>query len=96
MNSNLSQAKNRLSEVLTLADVEAQTIVRRDRTYVLMTADEYRKLKGDEPTFTEFLIESGPRFDELAPMKRSSKRREIEAWLAVAKAKDVAYLPRTD
>lgn len=31
MNWNLSEAKNRLSEVLTRADAEAQTIVRRDR-----------------------------------------------------------------
>ena len=70
MNWNLSEAKNRLSEVLRLADAEAQTIVRRDRDYVLMTGDEYRKLKGQEPTFTDFLIDVGPRFDELKPMQR--------------------------
>ena len=70
MSWNLSEAKNRLSEVLTRADAEAQTIVRRDRDYVLMTGDEYRKLKGQEPTFTDFLIDAGPRFDELEPMNR--------------------------
>jgi prevent-host-death family protein len=70
MNWNLSEAKSRLSEVLTQADAEAQTIVRRDRDYVLMSGDEYRKLMGQEATFTEFLIDTGPRFDELKPMKR--------------------------
>ena len=72
MNWNLSEAKNRLSEVLTLADSEAQVIVRRDRDYVLMAGDEYRKMKGQEPTFTDFLIEAGPRFDKLEPMKRGA------------------------
>jgi len=70
MNWNLSEAKNRLSEVLTRADAEAQTIVRRDRDYVLIAGEEYRKLKGKEPTFTEFLIDGGPRFDEVVPLKR--------------------------
>lgn len=70
MNWNLSEAKNRLSEVLRRADTEVQTIVRRDRDYVLMAGDAYRKLKGQEVSFTDFLIEAGPRFDELEPMKR--------------------------
>ena len=70
MNWNLSDAKNRLSELLTRADAEVQTIIRRDRDYVLMAGDEYRKLKGLEPTFTDFLLDSGPRFDEVTPMER--------------------------
>ena len=70
MSWNLSEAKNRLSEVLTRADAEAQTIVRRDRDYVLMSGGDYRKLKGQEPTFTDFLIDVGPRFDELEPWNR--------------------------
>ncbi len=76
MNWHLAEAKNRLSEVLTRADEEVQTIVRRDRDYVLMAGDEYRKLKGKEATFTEFLIASGPRFDGLEPMKRNSFMRD--------------------
>jgi len=71
MDWNLSEAKNRLSEVLTRADAEVQTIIRRNRDYVLMAGDEYRKLKGEETTFTDFLIDAGPRFDELQPMKRT-------------------------
>ena len=72
---NLTEAKSRLSEVLNLADAEVQTIVRRDKEYVLMTGEEYRKLKGKEPTFTEFLVDIGPRFDDLEPMKRDSFMR---------------------
>lgn len=70
MNWNLSEAKNRLSEVLSRADDEAQTIVRRDRDYVLMNGEEYRKLKGKVPTFTQFLTDSEPCCDELKPMQR--------------------------
>ena len=69
MNWNVSEAKNRLSEVLTCADAEAQIIVRRDREYVLMAGDAYRKLKGHEATFTDYLIDAGPRFDEVEPME---------------------------
>jgi len=69
---SLSEAKNRLSEVLRCAEQEAQRIVRRDQEYVLMTGDEYRKLKGQEASFTDFLIDGGPRSDELEPMKRQA------------------------
>lgn len=72
MSWNSSEAKNRLSEVLKRAETEAQRIVRRDREYVLMTGEEYRKLKGQEATFTDFLIDGGPRFDEFEPMKRAA------------------------
>jgi prevent-host-death family protein len=72
MTWNLSEAKNRLSEVLRRAETEAQRIVRRDRDYVLMTGEEYRKLKGQEASFTAFLIDGGPRSDEFEPMKRAA------------------------
>ena len=72
MNWNISDAKNRLSEVLTRADGEAQTIVRRDRDYVVIAGDEYRKLTGQQQSFTDFLIDNGPRFDDVKPMKRKS------------------------
>ena len=79
MNWNLSEAKNRLSEVLTRADAEVQTIVRRDRDYVLMAGDAYRKLKRRQPTFTDFLIDVGPRFDEIEPMTREGAvMRDLE------------------
>lgn len=71
MNWDLSDAKNRLSEVLTLADTAPQTIVRQDREYVILKADDYRKLTGQLRSFTDFLIEEGPRFDGLELMKRN-------------------------
>lgn len=85
MTWNSSEAKSRLSEALNLADAEAQTIVRRDQDYVLMTGKEYRKLKGKEPTFTEFLIDVGPRFDELEPMKRDGSRSPRQRTQRLAK-----------
>lgn len=79
MSWSISDAKNRLSEVLTRADSEAQTIVRRDREYVVMAGDEYRKLTGQEQSFTDFLIDAGPRFDEVKPMERAAlPMREAE------------------
>jgi prevent-host-death family protein len=72
MNWNISDAKNQLSEVLTRADAQAQTIVRRDRDYVVMAGDEYRKLTGQEQSFTDFLIDAGPRLDDLKPMERAA------------------------
>jgi hypothetical protein len=69
MTWNLAEAEHRLGEVLSLADVEAQMIVRRDREYVLLSADEYRELKGERP-LTEFLTGGGPRSDDVASMSR--------------------------
>jgi hypothetical protein len=64
--------KNRLTEVLRRAEVEAQRIVRRDQEYVLLTGKEYRKLTGQEVTFTDLLIDGDPRSDEFEPMKRAA------------------------
>lgn len=70
MNWNVADAKNRLSEVLTRADEEAQTIVRRDREYVVLSGKAYRKLRGQDRSLADYLIDGGPRSDELAAMKR--------------------------
>ena len=72
MSWSVADAKNRLSEVLTLADGQAQVIVRRERDYVVLAGDEYRRLRGVPPKFTDFLIHEGPRFDGLEPMKRKA------------------------
>ncbi|HET6247499.1 MAG TPA: hypothetical protein VFE47_07380 [Tepidisphaeraceae bacterium] len=76
MKWNLTQARSRLSEILDFAETEPQTIVRRDRDYVLMAGDEHRNLKGQPTTFTDFLIAVGPRFDGLEPMKRRTRRAQ--------------------
>jgi hypothetical protein len=72
MSWSISDAKKRLGEVLTLADAEAQTIVRRDRDYVVVAGDEYRKLTGREQRFMDFLIDAAPRLDGVKPMKRGT------------------------
>ncbi len=80
MHWNLSDAKNRLSEVLRLADSDPQTITRRDKDYVVISGDEYRKLKGEKMSFIEFLVHAGPKFDEPLeiPDRKASPMREVE------------------
>jgi prevent-host-death family protein len=65
MTWNLTDAKNKLSEVLTRADEEGtQIITRRDRDYVLIPGDRYRKLTGETPGFLDLLLDEGPRFGD--------------------------------
>lgn len=68
---NLSEAKNRLSEVLDRArTLGPQTIRRRGDTFVLLPAELYEQLSGKKPTFSAFLL-NGPRADDLLPMPRT-------------------------
>ena len=80
MNWNVSDAKNRLSEVLNRADQEApQVIRRRERDYVVMSSEHYRKLTGQVPDFLDYLIDHGPRFDEFERMPRNpSPMRKVD------------------
>jgi prevent-host-death family protein len=74
MHWNLSDAKNRLSEVLDRARREGpQTIARRGDTFVLLRADEYEQLTGKAPTFTDWLL-NGPRIDDLELPRRDASR----------------------
>ena len=72
MDWNLTEAKNRLSEVLDRADTgEAQVITRRGREFVLVRGDDFRRLNGDTPSLVDYLIDAGPRFgDDFKPMPR--------------------------
>ena len=80
MDWNVSEAKNRLSEVLNRADQEEpQVIRRRERDYVVMSSEDYKKLTGQVPDFIDYLINHGPRFDEIELMPRDpSPMREID------------------
>ncbi len=74
MHWNLSDAKNRLSEVLDRARREGpQTITRRGDTFVLLRADEYEQLTGKAPSFTDWLL-NGPRIDDLELPRRDASR----------------------
>lgn len=70
MTWNLTDAKNRLSEVLDRASRDGpQRIRRRHQSFVLLLEQNYEELTGKRPSFTEFLL-SSPRIDDLEPMKR--------------------------
>ena len=72
MHWNLSDAKNRLSEVLDRARREGpQTITLRGDTFVLLRADEYEQLAGKAPSFTDWLL-NGPRIDDLELPRRDA------------------------
>ena len=78
MHWNLSDAKNRLSEVLDRARREGpQTITRRGDTFVLLRADQYEQLTGKAPSFTDWLL-NGPRIDDLElPHRDASRMRDV-------------------
>lgn len=79
MNWTLSEAKNRLSEVLDRARSEGpQTIQRRGERFVLLPADQYETLTGQRPSFTDWLLK-GPRLDDLdLPRRGVSAMRPID------------------
>lgn len=71
MKWNLSDAKNRLSEVLDRARRDGpQTIHRRGDRFIILAADQYEEMTGKAPRFTDWLL-TGPRLDELPIPKRS-------------------------
>ena len=74
---NIADAKSKLSEVLNLAEQEAQIITRRNRQYVVLDGDEYRRLKGSLPNL-KTLILRGPSLDGLDLERDQSGGRELE------------------
>ena len=74
---NIADAKSRLSEVLNLAEEEAQIITRRNRQYVVLDGEEYRRLKGSLPSLKELIL-SGPSLDGVDLERDQSPSRELE------------------
>lgn len=70
MQWNLSDAKNRLSEVLDKARSSPQRIKRRAESFVILPEQRFNELTGKKPNFIEFLI-AGPRVEGFEPMTRS-------------------------
>lgn len=63
MNWKLSEAKNRLSEVMSRALEECpQRIERRGEAVVVLAEKDYRRLTGDRPPFIDYLL-NGPSLD---------------------------------
>ncbi|MBT9587061.1 type II toxin-antitoxin system Phd/YefM family antitoxin [bacterium] len=73
----LAEAKNRFSEVVTLALTEGpQRIRRRDQAVILVSEFEYQRLIGERPSFKEFLF-NGPGIHDLDLSRDDSPMRDI-------------------
>jgi prevent-host-death family protein len=79
MSWNLSEAKNRLSEVLTRAGTKGpQTITRKGEAYVVLPQSQYEELIGKRPKFKDWVL-NGPRIDDLElPARNRATMREVE------------------
>ena len=74
----LAEAKNRLSEVMTLAlTTGPQKIKRRNQAVIILSEIEYKRLTGDRPSFKEYLME-GPSFEGLDLTRDRSPGRDFE------------------
>lgn len=71
----VADAKSKLSEVLNLAEHEVQIITRRDREYMVLAGDEYRRLTGNLPTLKEVILR-GPSLDGVDLARDQSAGRE--------------------
>lgn len=75
----LAEAKNRFSEVARAALTEGpQKIARRDGNIVVLSEEEYLKLKGEPEDFKDFLFSTTPDLSELDLRRDQSTMREIE------------------
>jgi antitoxin Phd len=78
MNWNLSEAKNRLSEVLDRAAREGpQKIRRRKETFFVVRGHEYEKLTGKPSSFKDWLF-NGPALDKLDLRRGRSVMRKAD------------------
>ncbi|MEU7857796.1 type II toxin-antitoxin system Phd/YefM family antitoxin [Nonomuraea sp. NPDC049141] len=76
----LQEAKQRFSEVVRRAHDEGPQIVTRhgQDVAVILGMEEYRRLKGEQPDFKEFLL-SGPDLSALDLTRdKSSAMRDID------------------
>lgn len=73
---SIADAKSKLSEVLNLAEHEAQVITRRNRQYVVLDGDEYRRLKGKLPTLKQMILQ-GPSLESVDLDRDPSGGREL-------------------
>jgi prevent-host-death family protein len=74
----VQDAKARFSELLEASLKEGPQIVTRRgvQAAVLVPIDEWRRLqRRSHPTLKELLLGEGPRFESLAPPRRSWRRR---------------------
>jgi len=78
MTWNLTEAKDRLSEVVDLTLSEGlRTITRRKDAVVVVSAKTYARLTGGKPDFKEYLLR-GIGLDELDLTRDRSTGRDVE------------------
>ena len=75
----LQEAKQRFSEVVRLAESQGPQFVTRhgQEVVVVLSVDEFRRMRGDVPDFKEFLL-SGPYFDDLDIERDDSPARTVD------------------
>lgn len=74
----LAEAKNKLSEVVSLALTSGpQRIKKRDQAVILLSEDDYLKLIGEKPSFKNFLME-GLSFEGLDLKRDHTPGRDID------------------
>ena len=77
MTWNLADAKNRLSELVSLALTKGpQRVTRRKDTVVVIAAAEYERLTGKQPAFKDYLCR-GESFEGLDLRRDSTPGRDI-------------------
>lgn len=79
MNWQLAEAKNKLSEVVTLALTKGpQRISRRGQVVVVLSEAEFDQLVGAKPDFKTYLLQ-GPDLSDLDVTRDTSPMRDV-AW----------------
>jgi prevent-host-death family protein len=79
MQWQLQDAKQRFSELVRRALEEGPQVVTRrgEEAVVILAADEFHRLKGDLPSFKDFLL-AAPDFDALELQRDASTARVVE------------------
>lgn len=66
MEWQLADAKNKFSELVSLALSEGpQRIKRRNDVVIVLAEHDYKRLTGARPSFKEFLLQNGPTLEGL-------------------------------
>ncbi len=78
MNWQLAEAKNKFSELVSLAITEGpQFVSRRDQTVVVINQTAYEALLGKKPDFKSFLMDKHPSLEGLDLTRDLSSGRDI-------------------
>ncbi len=74
---SIADAKSKLSEVLNRAEQKAQIITRRDRQYVVINGDQYRRLTGNVLSLKDLIL-NGPSLEDVDLERDPSPGREFD------------------